>query len=107
MENKENSPLIQPFVIRMRDAPAYLGMSPRTFNEMVRPCVREVVFGVQGVAFLRDDLEQWAVDFFDMNATPKPERRDSKNFSEKQMEHRKPGFEKALADVRARRKTKR
>ena len=61
-----------PKLIRMRDAPAYLGMSLRVFNQTVRPNVREVVVGIQGVAFIRDELDQWAEDFFELYGVAKP-----------------------------------
>lgn len=65
---------MQPRLLRMRDAPAYLGMSERVFNQIVRPNVREVVIGVQGVAFDREELDRWADAFIDANAVVKPER---------------------------------
>lgn len=60
-----------PKILRMRDAPDYLGMSPRAFNEIVRPNVREASIGVQGIGFLRDDLDAWADSFFERNAIDK------------------------------------
>ena len=64
-----------PKLIRMRDAPAYLGMSLRVFNQTVLPNVREVVVGIQGVAFIRDELDQWAEDFFELYGVAKPASR--------------------------------
>jgi predicted DNA-binding transcriptional regulator AlpA len=63
---------MQPRLLRMRDAPAYLGMSERTFNQVVRPNIREVVIGVQGVAFDREELDRWADKFMEENAVEKP-----------------------------------
>lgn len=65
---------IQPRLLRMRDAPEYLGMSERAFNQIVRPNVREVVIGVQGIAFDREELDQWADTYMENNAVVKPER---------------------------------
>ena len=64
-----------PAVIRMKDAPTYVGMSEAHFNTQVRPNVREVVIGIQGVAFLRNDLDEWATDYFNQNAVAKPDTR--------------------------------
>jgi hypothetical protein len=50
---------IQPRVIRLRDAAAYLGMCERVFNEQVRPFLVETRIGTQGVAFDRLDLDDW------------------------------------------------
>lgn len=63
--------MILPKFIRMRDAPSYLGMSPKVFNETVRPHVREVIVGIQGVAFDRDELDGWADDYIAKNAVDK------------------------------------
>ena len=44
---------IQPRLIRLRDAPDYLGMDRNRFNREVRPALTEVRIGSQGVAFDR------------------------------------------------------
>jgi hypothetical protein len=44
----------------MSEALAYLGMCRSVFNETVRPYVREVPIGKQGIAFDRVELDQWA-----------------------------------------------
>ncbi|MDP3308608.1 replication initiation factor domain-containing protein [Methylotenera sp.] len=54
---------IQPRVIRLRDAPAYLGMDKNRFNDEVRPYVTEVPMGSHGVAFDRLDLDAWWEDY--------------------------------------------
>lgn len=48
-----------PRLIRMRDAPAYLGMDKQTFNRTVRPFLNEIRIGTQGIAFDRLDLDAW------------------------------------------------
>ncbi|MBP9729573.1 MAG: hypothetical protein KBD23_05525 [Gammaproteobacteria bacterium] len=53
-----NSP-IPPKVIRLKDAPRYLGMDKNRFNQEVRPYVIEFPIGVQGVGFERIDLDAW------------------------------------------------
>lgn len=108
---------IQPRLLRMRDAPEYLGMSERVFNQIVRPNVREVVIGVQGVAFDREELDQWADTFMEENAVEKSERVDrSTRLDEPKQKHRavtvkvtanpgKTSFQDALDVVRQKRKT--
>ena len=50
---------IVPRVIRLRDAPAYLGMDKNRFNDEVRPFLTEVPMGAHGVAFDRLDMDAW------------------------------------------------
>jgi len=50
---------IQPRLIRLRDAPAYLGMDRNRFNHDVRPALLEIRIGRQGVAFDRLELDAW------------------------------------------------
>lgn len=50
---------IQPRVLRLWDAPLYLGMDRHRFNSEVRPYVKAVRIGKQGVAFDRLDLDAW------------------------------------------------
>jgi hypothetical protein len=59
--------MILPRLIRFRDAPAYLGMDRNRFNAEVRPKLREVPIGVQGIAFDRLDLDAWADDYVNRN----------------------------------------
>jgi hypothetical protein len=54
---------IQPRVIRLRDAPDYLGMDKNRFNNEVRPYVIEVPMGAHGVAFDKLDLDAWWEDY--------------------------------------------
>ena len=56
-----------PRLIRLRDAPRYLGMDRNRFNLEVRPLLREVPIGAQGVAFDRVDLDAWADDYIARN----------------------------------------
>ena len=51
------SPLI-PRLIRLRDAPFYLGMDRNRFNAEVRPQLTEIPIGEQGIAFDRLDLHR-------------------------------------------------
>ena len=59
--------MILPRIIRLRDAPAYLGMDKNRFNAEVRPCLHEQRMGKQGVAFDRLELDAWADKYFGVN----------------------------------------
>ena len=61
---------VLPRLIRLRDAPAYLGMDHNRFNQTVRPCLIEIPIGEQGVAFDRIDLDAWAEDYKNRNGRP-------------------------------------
>jgi len=58
MSNHSSNSLV-PRVIRLRDAPRYLGMDIHRFNNEVRPSISEVRIGKQGVGFDRLDLDRW------------------------------------------------
>lgn len=59
--------MILPRLIRMRDAPGYLGLDRNRFNAEVRPTLTEVPLGVQGIAFDRLDLDAWADHYIERN----------------------------------------
>jgi len=63
-------PFLLPRLIRLRDAPHYLGMDRNRFNAEVRPFVTEIRIGVQGIAFDRLDLDAWAEDYKQRNGRP-------------------------------------
>jgi len=48
-----------PRIIRLRDAPAHLGMDRNRFNAEVRPFLTEIPIGVQGIGFDRLELNAW------------------------------------------------
>jgi len=54
-------------IIRLRDAPSYLGMDKNRFNAEVRPCLHEKRMGKLGVAFDRLELDAWANRHFGGN----------------------------------------
>ena len=62
-----SSRCLLPRLIRLRDAPFYLGMDPNRFNREVRPYVAEMPIGKQGIAFDRIDLDAWADDYKSRN----------------------------------------
>ncbi|MFW2571663.1 hypothetical protein ACN4Z3_12295 [Legionella sp. 29fVS95] len=57
-------------MIRLRDAPSYLGMDRHRFNEEVRPNLLEIPIGNQGVAFDRLDLDAWVDDYIHCSGRP-------------------------------------
>jgi len=61
---------MQPRLIRLRDAPAYLGMDKNRFNKEVRPTLIEIPIGRQGVAFDRLDLDNWVQHYKTCNGRP-------------------------------------
>ncbi len=62
--------MIQPRVIRLKDAANYLGMDRNRFNAEVRPFVTELRIGSQGVGFDRLDLDAWLDDYKESNGRP-------------------------------------
>ena len=46
-------------LIRLRDAPAYLGMDKHYFNKKVRPAIKAIPIGKTSIAFDRLDLDAW------------------------------------------------
>ena len=61
---------ILPRLIRLRDAPNYLGMDRHRFNDEVRPNLIEIPIGNQGVAFDRLDLDAWVDDYIQCSGRP-------------------------------------
>ncbi|WP_430754947.1 hypothetical protein [Magnetovirga frankeli] len=59
-----------PRFIRLRDAPAYLGMDRNRFNREVRPFIVEIRLGKQAIAFDRLDLDQVAEEYKARNGRP-------------------------------------
>ncbi|WP_434701567.1 helix-turn-helix transcriptional regulator [Pseudomonas sp. D1-36] len=63
--------LVQPRILRVSQAPAYLGMCRDEFNKAVRPNVREFPIGKRGVGFDRVELDAWADAYIAANAIEK------------------------------------
>ena len=59
-----------PRLIRLRDAPRYLGMDRNRFNAEVRPLLMEIPIGQQGIAFDRLDLDAWVDQYKSRNGRP-------------------------------------
>ncbi|WP_243753551.1 hypothetical protein [Pseudomonas koreensis] len=66
--------ILQPRVIRAKQAPGYLGMCRDVFNKVVRPYVREFPVGAQGVGFDRVELDKWADVYIEGNSIEKSQR---------------------------------
>ena len=61
---------MQPRLIRLRDAPNYLGMDRHRFNEEVRPYLIIIPIGEIGIAFDRLDLDAWLDDYKQCKGRP-------------------------------------
>ena len=61
---------LQPRILRLKDAPAYLGMDKNRFNTEVRPYLTEIPIGTQGIAFDRLDLDHWIEAYKSRNGRP-------------------------------------
>ena len=59
-----------PRLLRLRDAPFYLGMDRNRFNNEVRPYITEIAIGEQGIAFDRLELDAWADQYKSRNGRP-------------------------------------
>ena len=55
----ESQVKILPRLLRLKDAPSYLGMNRNYFNKEIRPYLPEIRIGKQGIAFDRLDLDAW------------------------------------------------
>ena len=66
--------MILPRLIRLKDAPAYLGMDRNRYNTEVRPHLTEIPVGLQGVAFDRLELDAWVDQYKSRNGRPAAER---------------------------------
>ena len=62
--------MILPRLIRLRDAPQYVGMDRNRFGAEVRPYLTEIPIGKQGIAFDRLDLDAWVDDYKRCNGRP-------------------------------------
>ena len=67
---------IQPRLLRLRDAPTYLGMDRNRFNREVRPELTELRIGKQGVAFDRLEMDAWVDHYMRCNGRPARNRGD-------------------------------
>ncbi len=61
---------LPPRLIRMRDAPGYLGIDRNRFNAEVRPFLIEIPFGRQVITFDRLEIDAWIEDYIQRNGRP-------------------------------------
>ena len=61
---------LTPRLLRLRDAPRYLGIDRNRFNAEVRPHLTEIPIGRQGVAFDRLELDAWVDRYKSRNGPP-------------------------------------
>ena len=59
-----------PRIIRLRDAPAFLGMDRNRYNAEVRPHLTEIPIGKQGIGFDRLELDAWVDEYIARNGRP-------------------------------------
>lgn len=59
MTDHLSSPALTPRVIRLKDAPFYLGVKKDYFNQNIRPYLPVIDFGSRTVAFDRLDLDDY------------------------------------------------
>jgi len=70
-----DSNIIPPRVIRLKDAPKYLGMDKNRFNLVVRPEITEIPYSPQCIGFDRIELDLWLDSYKNENGkTPTPSR---------------------------------
>jgi hypothetical protein len=67
MKSARASIALLPRLVRLRDAPAYLGMDRNRFNSEVRPRLTRIPIGQQGIAFDRLELDAWVEDYVSRN----------------------------------------
>src|SRR3982074_2672056 len=59
-----------PRLLRLRIAPAYLGMNKNSFNKLVRPAITTIPIGKRAIAFDRLELDTWAESYCRCNGRP-------------------------------------
>ena len=67
MKSTGTNVVLLPRLVRLRDAPAYLGMDRNRFNHEVRPHLTRIPIGQQGIAFDRLELDAWVEDYVSRN----------------------------------------
>ena len=75
MKSTGTTIVLLPRLVRLRDAPAYLGMDRNRFNSDVRPFLTRIPIGQQGIAFDRLELDAWVEDYVSRNGRPAARRR--------------------------------
>ncbi len=73
----------QPRLIRLRDAPAYMGVNKNFFDSEIRPYLTEMRLGPQMVAFDRLDLDAWVEDYKKLHGRPAKRKEENKPWRDK------------------------
>lgn len=68
--NPISNVIVMPRIIRLKDAPDYLGMDKNRFNKDVRPYLIEIPYGTQCIGFDRLDLDAWLEQYKSCNGRP-------------------------------------
>jgi hypothetical protein len=74
----EKKQMILPRIIRMRDAPFYLGVNKNFFNSEIRPYLSAIKIGIQGIAFDRYEMDAWVDEYKKFNGKPANKTLESK-----------------------------
>ena len=77
---------ILPRLLRLRDAPNYLGMDRNRFNGEVRPHITEIPIGEQGIAFDRLEMDAWVDQYISRNGRPTSNPRGDTSWDEKELQ---------------------
>ena len=67
VRNENRFSRMLPRLIRLRDAPFYLGMDRNRFNADVRPYLTQIPIGDQGIAFDRLEIDAWLEEYIQRN----------------------------------------
>ena len=74
MKSTGTNVVLLPRLVRLRDAPTYLGMDRNRFNNEVRLHLTNIPIGQQGIAFDRLELDAWVDDYVSRNGRPAARR---------------------------------
>ena len=67
MNKRTKIEILQPRLIRLKNAPKYLGTNINHFNRYIRPHLTEIRLSKQNVSFDRLDLDRWVEDHKNRN----------------------------------------
>ena len=88
-------------LLRLKDAPGYVGMDVRQFNERLRPRLTEIPIGKRGIAFDRLELDAWVDHHKKVNGRP-PRVAAPWLDTDEPKQTATSAFEKALEELRQR-----
>jgi hypothetical protein len=88
---------LQPRLVRLKDAPGYLGIDRNTFNRLVRPDLKEVRFG-RAVLFDRVELDGVADSWLLLNRCGSPSH-DEEHLCKRNRETESPALQSGAACI--------